>query len=71
MQANEGTVDRVLRVVIGLVLLGVGLSRVGGAGAVVAVVVGAVLLLTGLIGFCPLYRLFGISTCSAKPGKQS
>lgn len=71
MKANEGTVDRVLRVVIGLVLLGVGLFGASGAGAIVADVVGAVLLLTGLIGFCPLYRLFGISTCAAKPGKES
>lgn len=66
MQANESAADRVIRAVVGLVLLGVGLFAAKGTGAVIADIVGAILLLTGLIGFCPLYRLLGISTAGAK-----
>jgi len=56
---NEGTVDRVIRVAIGLALLS--LTMVGphtpwGY-------VGIVPLATGLFGFCPIYRLAGINTC--------
>lgn len=69
MQANESGADRAVRVIIGLILLGIGLFVARGAGAVIADIVGAVLLLTGLIGFCPLYRLFGISTGSKAPDK--
>lgn len=56
---NEGTADRVIRVVIGLALLSitmVGPHTPWGY-------VGLVPLATGLFGFCPLYRLVGLSTC--------
>ena len=57
---NEHTVDRAIRVVVGLALLSlvwIGPQTPWGW-------VGLVPLLTGLAGRCPLYRLFGISTCS-------
>lgn len=56
---NEGTVDRAIRVVIGLALLSlvvVGPKSAWGW-------VGLVPLFTGLLGSCPLYSLFGVSTC--------
>lgn len=59
---NEGAVDRALRVVLGLGLLSlifVGPQTLWG-------LVGLVPLLTGLVGMCPLYSLFGVSTCSVK-----
>lgn len=56
---NEGTLDRVLRVILGLVLLS--LTVVGPA--TVWGYVGIIPLLTGLFGFCPLYKLVGLSTC--------
>jgi hypothetical protein len=58
---NEGTVDRLIRVVVGLGVLS--LSIVGPKSP--WGLVGLVPLLTGLVGFCPLYRLVGISTCAA------
>jgi DUF2892 family protein len=60
---NEGGVDRVLRVVVGLVLLSltvVGPNTLWGF-------VGLVPLVTGLIGFCPLYKLLGLNTCPIAP----
>lgn len=57
---NEGTADRVIRVVIGLGLLSivfVGPQTPWGW-------IGVVPLATGVLGFCPLYRLVGINTCA-------
>ena len=61
---NEGTVDRVVRVVAGLVL--VGLAATGTLG--VWAWIGVVPLVTGVIGFCPAYKIAGINTCSAAKG---
>lgn len=63
MKKNEGTLDRILRVVLGLVLLSltiIGPESLWG-------LVGIVPLLTGIIGYCPLYQLASVSTCPAAP----
>ena len=62
MKANAGTIDRALRVIVGLGLIGATV-----AGALPAWgYIGVVPLLTGLVGFCPAYPLLGINTCSNK-----
>jgi hypothetical protein len=58
-RTNEGTVDRLFRVVIGLALLAL---TVSGPHTLWGLV-GIVPLLTGSVGTCPLYSLLGISTC--------
>jgi len=60
---NEGGFDRVVRVILGIILLALGLLKAHGALGIVLDVVGVVVLLTGLTGFCALYRLIGVSTC--------
>lgn len=62
MKANVGTVDRIVRIVVGLVLIG--LSLMGTIG--VWGWIGIVPLLTGLFSVCPLYSMLGMSTCPAK-----
>lgn len=62
MKPNEGTIDRVVRLVIAAVLIGVGLGVVRGPGGIAMAAVGAIPLLTGLSGYCPLYTVFGINT---------
>ncbi|MGC8837894.1 MAG: YgaP family membrane protein [Anaerolineae bacterium] len=66
MQANEGTVDRIVRLVLGAVLLWAGLWPLGGlrgaAWGIVAAVIGLILLFTAATGFCLIYRILGIST---------
>jgi hypothetical protein len=61
---NEGTLDRGIRVIVGLAVLS--LAFVGPRTPLGYL--GAVPLLTGIIGFCPVYRLFGLSTCPVKHG---
>ena len=59
MNPNVGSVDKVLRIVIGLALIGWGVATNNWLGAI-----GLVPLLTALINFCPLYTLLGINTGS-------
>lgn len=56
---NEGAVDRTVRIVLGLALLS--LTLLGPK--TIYGLVGVVPLLTGAIGFCPLYRVLGVNTC--------
>lgn len=59
MKTNEGSLDRILRIALGLALLSLALVRPHAAWGWL----GLVPLTTGLVGFCPLYRLIGIDTC--------
>jgi hypothetical protein len=65
MTTNEGIVDRALRVIVGLVLIAVALGWFGPAYTSVWGWFGVVPLLTGLVGWCPLYSLLGIRTRAA------
>lgn len=60
MQANVGTLDRVLRVLLGLVLIGLALTGTIGAWGWI----GLLPLATGLLRYCPAYALFGWRTCA-------
>jgi hypothetical protein len=61
---NEGSADRVLRIVVGLGLLALGWTGVvAGTPGLIAKWLGFLPLATGLIGWCPAYTLFGISSC--------
>lgn len=60
MKANLHQIDRIIRIVIGITLIVLPLFAVIGWWGYV---VGAILLATGLINFCPIYRLLGINTC--------
>ncbi len=62
MERNVGTVDRVIRIVVGLVLI----SLVFWGPQTNWGWVGLILLITGLIGSCPAYKLLGLSTCPLK-----
>ena len=62
MQANVGGMDKIARIVVGLVLLAmtvVGPKTMGG-------LIGVVPLATGLLNFCPAYTLLGINGCKTK-----
>ncbi|PRQ11627.1 DUF2892 domain-containing protein [Corynebacterium sp. 13CS0277] len=65
MNTNESTLDRIVRAVIALAAGG-GALATSGAVSIVLWVVAAIMAVTAAIGFCPLYRVFGISTCPVK-----
>ncbi|MBI3609644.1 MAG: DUF2892 domain-containing protein [Nitrospirae bacterium] len=59
---NMGRMDRCFRVCIGMVLLGLGTLVTKGTIGLILLVLSIPLLVSGTIGFCPSYLLFGIST---------
>ncbi len=58
---NAGSIDRIIRVIVGLAVIGWGIYAQNWWGAL-----GAIPLFTGLIGWCPAYTLLGIKTCPMK-----
>lgn len=66
MKSNVGGIDRILRIAIGIVLIALAITgAIGWWGWL-----GVVPLLSGLVGFCPMYRLLGLSTCPIKSGAR-
>jgi hypothetical protein len=63
MKLNMGTLDRALRVVAGIGLIGLTLTNTIGPWGWI----GVLPLATGLIGVCPAYLPFGFNTCPVKP----
>jgi hypothetical protein len=62
MKSNVGGIDRILRITVGLVLIGLAATgTVGWWGWL-----GVVPLATGLVGWCPPYALLGFNTCKTK-----
>jgi hypothetical protein len=61
MKANVGTIDRTLRIVIGIALIAMSLAGVIGVWGWI----GLLPLATGIFRFCPAYTLLGIKTCKA------
>jgi hypothetical protein len=62
MKINEGTIDRIIRVVVGLGVLSltvIGPKTYWG-------LLGLLPLITGIIGYCPAYSILGVSTCPMK-----
>jgi len=64
MKANVGTTDRVIRAVIGIVIIAVGIYYKSWWGAI-----GLIPILTAISGLCLAYLPFGISTCKTEKGK--
>ncbi len=72
MKSNEGTIDRVIRIIIAIALaLLIYFEVVTGTLAIILGIVGAIALITGIVGFCGLYAVFGMSTCAIKKPKDS
>lgn len=63
MKTNMGTLDRVIRISLAVIIIILwALNVVNGITAIITLVVASVFLLTGLAGFCPLYPLIGVNT---------
>ena len=66
MKTNESPIDRVIRVILGAVLLYLAFGVFGGVLTVIFAILGAIFVLTGVVGFCPLYALLHLNTNKAK-----
>jgi len=63
MKSNEGTTDRIIRLILGVVLIIIGWPVLGNnTPGVIFDIIGVVLLITGIAGFCGIYKVLGIST---------
>jgi len=62
MKTNMGTIDRWLRILVGFVIIGLGIYFKNWIG-----LVGLVFLITGLVRFCPLYKILGNCSTCKKP----
>jgi len=62
MNVNVGGIDKILRIVAGLVLIALAIMGIGAPWTWI----GVVPLATGLMGWCPAYSIFGINTCPMK-----
>ncbi len=67
MQANMGSLDRGLRILVAVVVaILIATGMLSGTWAYVLGIIAVVFLLTSLLSFCPIYKLFGVSTNRAK-----
>lgn len=67
MKKNMGSADRIIRVILAAIFAGLYFTgTVTGTVGIILLVLGVVFLLTSLVGTCPLYLPFGLSTCAKK-----
>lgn len=67
MKRNMSNADRIIRLIVAAVIAGLYFSgTVTGTLGLVLIILAAVFTLTSIISFCPLYTIFGISTCAVK-----
>jgi hypothetical protein len=66
-EKNVGMADRIIRIIVGIVLIAVfAMNLVGSPWSYLVLLIGLIALLTGIFGTCALYSLFGITTASKK-----
>jgi len=61
MKCNVGKKDKTIRLILGIIVIGLGIYFKSWWGAI-----GIVLILTSVLSWCPCYLLFGIRTCEKK-----
>ncbi|MEJ2005786.1 MAG: DUF2892 domain-containing protein [Cyclobacteriaceae bacterium] len=67
MKKNMGNTDRIIRIAIAAILAYLYFGNiVTGTLGIILLIVGVVFVLTSLVGFCPLYAPFGVTTCKTK-----
>lgn len=67
MKKNVGTTDKWIRIIIALIIVALYFANViSGTLAIVLLIVAGMFIITGFVGFCGLYTLFGINTCKKK-----
>lgn len=63
MKKNMGVIDRVVRILIAIVIVVLFFTHIiSGTPGIVLLILAGIFVVTSLLGFCPLYRLLGLST---------
>jgi hypothetical protein len=63
MKLNMGLIDRIIRIIIAIIIAILYFTnQISGIAAIILGIIAVIFILTGIIGFCPLYALFKIST---------
>lgn len=63
MKSNMGITDKVIRIIVALIVIGLyAFNIIGGALAIVLLILSGIFIATSFVGFCPLYLPFGFST---------
>ena len=68
MEINQGMGERVIRGLVGAVLIGLGVFAVRGVVGIIVGLIGAVVLFSGFVGFCHVYKVFHINTSKKAQG---
>ncbi len=72
MNKNMSSADRIIRLIISAIMVTLYFTNVvGGTAGIILLVLSGVFTLTSIINFCPLYAVFGISTCSVKKQQKN
>lgn len=72
MTCNLGGPERPIRIVVGILVIAVGaFASLPPIGTAILLVVGTIALVTGAIGYCPLWALLGMNTCPAGPSRKA
>lgn len=67
MKKNMGTTDKIIRVIIAAIILALYLTNIiTGTLGIILIILAVVFVFTSIISVCPIYSVFGISTCSVK-----
>ncbi|HMU55440.1 MAG TPA: DUF2892 domain-containing protein [Nitrospira sp.] len=71
MPCNLGNVERSIRILLGILLLGIGaFAGLSAVATAVLLIAGTIALVTGAVSFCPLWALLGLNTCAAHPAAK-
>ena len=71
MTCNVGGIERPIRILLGVLVLGIGVfSNLPLIGTAIALTLGSIALVTGVIGYCPLWTLFGLNTCQTRMSQK-
>ncbi len=71
MTCNVGGIERPIRIIVGILVLGIGIfADLPPIGTAIVLTVGSIALVTGTISFCPLWALLGINSCPASMSQK-
>jgi hypothetical protein len=72
MTCNVGGLERPIRIVVGILVIAVGaFASLPPIGTGIALAVGTIALVTGAIGYCPLWALLGMNTCPTETPRKA